>query len=1297
MATQTVIWTALPNGVLAEDAGHRLRLSVSVSPRLRAAAGEGDTLGLFPDFHAWPARMLAATFEVAFDGGPTLVATMAGPAPELDFWAALFKADTFVRPYTFDDHAQRQIVSYPVRQVLDILRWPYQRLGIEPADGLLDGHTLLAPPGSDSPLFVPLEWNADTEALARDSLARGQDISRLAALARLLLFHHPPALRPEDARLPETEEDFRKLVDFHEAVSSLGDYPELLRRLGLVLDLEMAIGDLADGAIPPAGLVRVLPTWPAEGPQALNYSPWTAYRLDLDTTRFEAAPRSQPIQSGMLALEPGSYGLVQVDVDGAAIKINNTMLHLQRSVPEKAGLPSLRSGGISLVRDGRAEQVRQGFANAATVNAALESGAPEPARLFAEDLVRGYRIDIWDSQTTRWHSLCRRIGTYRFVEAGIEREFEDEGWVQLGARTAPVTGNPAAPDDLYLHESLFRWEGWSLTAQRPGKALSRQADPAAPPEAPVNEPATPFKLVTSFRVPPASLPRLRFGTEYRVRARVADLAGNGPGFDMVEETGALPAAPGGFPYLRFEPVAAPAVVLRAGLTPDTTPGESLERLVIRSFNASEADDTAASAAVSERHIAPPRTSQLSAEVHGKFDRHGGGLKVDAATYALIRDKDEGQFRVMSLNPLDPASQAAPVEPDARLTLPYLPDPLARGAAFQDLPGAPNGTLSRVTEAGVLVTETLPGPQVRPGNVTQVDFGAPASWPEALPFRLVLAEGNGPPVWDAADRVLTVSLPKAQTAPVLLSSYLVPDDLRLMGVWQWIREELERRALAGADDPHRIRKLEWRLASVVQRAREGGHWMISPARTLALVHAVQQPLGRPQFEALTAFRQQEGATAASFVGTLRVHGRSTSKVDLLATWQEPIDALDEPGPRAIAGAATADEVPLADLSGGSIRAQGRAEPLGIYEPGLDEVRFNADAHPRHEFGDTKHRTVRYRPVSTSRFREYFPPDVPGGLTRAGDAIVVDVPSSARPEAPRLLYVLPTFGWQRQTGTNLIGSRRSGGLRVYLDRPWFSSGEDELLGVVYTSALTPATPRKERERLSPYVTQWGFDPVHASRPGTPAMTRDHFPDAVSHAGELSVPELPGVTLAVAAHRPAYAPDRQLWYCDITVNAGESYFPFVRLALARYQPHAMVGVELSRIVAANIAQVAPDRSVIVTYDPYDPDAVNVVVAGFTYDESRETLRTEIEVWAERQYDPGRGELGWGVAPGVSVTASVASVNVTDRLLWHGQVNLPPDRAPGEFRVTVKEYERYIGDGPPGEFPPIVRRLVYAEGLVV
>lgn len=1292
MATQTVIWTALPNGVLDDSAGRRLRLSVLVSPRLRPAANEVEMLDLFPDFLAWPARMLNAAFEVAFDGGPVIGAMPVSTAPEPNLWSALFKPDTFVRSHEFDDHSKRQIVSYPVRQILDTLQRQYKRFALESSERLPDGRLLLG--ALDE---FALEWNIDTELMARESLTRGQGISNREALAQHMLFHRSPALRAEDAKLPETEEDFRQLVDFHEAISSLGDYPSLMRRLGLILDLEIPVDDPPGGPIPEAGMLRLLPTWSAEGPEPLNYSPFTVYSMN--ETRFDATPRTEQIQDGYLALEPGSYGLVQVDVDGAVIKANHTALNLTRmgsELPAEAGLPSIRSGGFSLVRDGRAQQVGERLGQAATVNAAVESNSPEPPQLYAEDLVRGFRIDFWDTQTNSWHSLCRRNGTYRFVEAGIEYNDDDEGWVQLGAKTAPVPSDPTAPDDLYLHESLFRWDGWSLVAQRPGKAISRLADPAASPERPENEPMTPFKLVASFNAPPGSLPRLRFGTEYRIRARVADLAGNGPGYDTSSEAASFPASPGGFPYLRFDPVTAPGVVLRSGLTLATTPGEALERLVIRTFNSSEDDDATATTAVSERHIAPPRASQLNAEVHGKFDQPGGGLRVDPSTYAMIRAKDEGQFQSAPLDPTDPASQLVPVEPDAKPKLPYMPDPLALGAAFRDLPGALDGAIYRATDAGMTAPEFPPGTD-RTGSVTLINFGGPELWPEALPFRLVMVEGDAAPTWDAVERVLTVSIAKSAIAQVPLSSYLDPADLPLMGTWQWIREEVNERARINVANPDALEELGRLLARVVQRTQEGGHWMITPARLLTLVHAVQQPLGHPRFDTLSAYRQENGATAAVFQGLLLVHGRSTTKVDLLAEWEEPVDRLEELGPRVVEGKATADEIPLIDLAEGLIRIPSRAEPIGIYDPRRDEVQFNADAHPRHEFGDTKHRVVRYRPVSTSRFREYFPPDVPGGLTRAGDEVVVDVPSSARPEAPRVLYVLPTFGWERQAETNLIASHRSGALRVYLDRPWFSSGADELLGVLYTSMLQPATPREERQRLGPYVTQWGYDPVHLSRPGTPALTSDHFPEAIMHGGGLLLPELPGTTLSVAAHQPEYAEDRQLWFCDITLNSGESYYPIVKLALARYQPYAMAGAELSRVVLANITQIVPDRSVVVTYDPYDPDTINVVVAGFTYIESREVLRTHIEVSGERQYEPELGELGWGFSPDVTVTSSLSQISETDALLWSGQVRLPSGRAAGEFRIMVKEYERYFGDGPPETFPPVIERLVYAEGLEV
>jgi len=49
-----------------------------------------------------------------------------------------------------------------------------------------------------------------------------------------------------------------------------------------------------------------------------------------------------------------------------------------------------------------------------------------------------------------------------------------------------------------------------------------------------------------------------------------------------------------------------------------------------------------------------------------------------------------------------------------------------------------------------------------------------------------------------------------------------------------------------------------------------------------------------------------------------------------------------------------------------------------------------------------------------------------------------------------------------------------------------------------------------------------------------------------------------VAVAGHTVSYDQDRSLWYSDIqfdwSTKSGTSYFPFVRLALARYQPEVM-----------------------------------------------------------------------------------------------------------------------------------------------
>jgi hypothetical protein len=182
-----------------------------------------------------------------------------------------------------------------------------------------------------------------------------------------------------------------------------------------------------------------------------------------------------------------------------------------------------------------------------------------------------------------------------------------------------------------------------------------------------------------------------------------------------------------FQYERFEPVPSPVTALRQSIK--GSPGESLERLVIRSFNDTPAKDAQRSTESTERHLAAPLGPQLLAEHHGMFDTPGG---LDPGAYNTIVQR-EGTLLVGT----DPAQEQT--HPEAQLSIPYLPDPLARGAALFGLPG---GT---------------------PLQPTRVEFAG--GWPDVKPFRIQIVEGNAPPQWDPGPRVLTVGIAKAADGPV----------------------------------------------------------------------------------------------------------------------------------------------------------------------------------------------------------------------------------------------------------------------------------------------------------------------------------------------------------------------------------------------------------------------------------------------------------------------------------------------------------------------------------------------------
>jgi hypothetical protein len=362
---------------------------------------------------------------------------------------------------------------------------------------------------------------------------------------------------------------------------------------------------------------------------------------------------------------------------------------------------------------------------------------------------------------------------------------------------------------------------------------------------------------------------------------------------------------------------------------------------------------------------------------------------------------------------------------------------------------------------------------------------------------VVRDGAGPPEWDPGTRVLTIRLPKGEIARVPLSSFVHEDDLKLMAVWQWLREHADeetRRMWERVDpgDPSALDRLTLQLAEAAHYARYGGHGMLTPARELVLVHAVQQPLGRPVWSSLLAQRRKR-ENAIRLAGGLQIHGNSTGSVELRARWDEAVDDPREGPPVIRPNQAVLLDIPIPppaerhDPNRPFVTIRTGRRRVARYYGAEDRLEFVQRAQPEHAFPDTKHRVVGYRAAVTSRFGEYFPRNADGGFERESDEVVVSVPSSAPPAAVHVRYAVPTYGWTRSADSNLIASQRRGhGLRVYLERSWYSSGEGELLGVViWPRSLTDA----DRLRLKRSVSQAGADPVFASA-GRVTLSRASF---------------------------------------------------------------------------------------------------------------------------------------------------------------------------------------------------------------
>lgn len=160
----------------------------------------------------------------------------------------------------------------------------------------------------------------------------------------------------------------------------------------------------------------------------------------------------------------------------------------------------------------------------------------------------------------------------------------------------------------------------------------------------------PFTFEWDFAVEPGSLPSLRFPKPYRIRARVADVAGGGHRLGDPEGDR---FSTDWVPYRRHEPVPPPMVPPPVGLLvtgeqgheelrPDVLgPGGAIDQLVIRSDRGLAPAEFSAQhpryPANHSRELLPPPTTLALAEQHGKLDG------ADDYTWQLA-DGQSGRYR-----------------------------------------------------------------------------------------------------------------------------------------------------------------------------------------------------------------------------------------------------------------------------------------------------------------------------------------------------------------------------------------------------------------------------------------------------------------------------------------------------------------------------------------------------------------------------------------------------------------------------------------------------------------------------
>ena len=1345
---RTVIWTPVASGVRSDGilritlvATPQLTTTSDTVLAAYPSMASGAWCAYINGGAGIPPMEFLAVFETPGGGSASRIeapAKRVSANPDPKVFQTMFPDSTKVKSYVADDYSQSKIRGVDTAGLNAALNTLQEQVfaasrAVQPPTSTLVG------PGKPLAGYTLDQGTYDQIARAQDEeLAKQKYTSppntSTAAGVQTAIVQMRQFIAPLDtvANVPNMFDPSYVVPwpewEFHEKFSVLDSHPLLLRLIGFVIDVEIDPADFRQ-APPRTGPATLAPgtydMW-------LNpiYSPG-ANAVDIPqgasitfgggefAPKFAGAGLTDP---GFIdiALDGQEWPIVTSEVGSEIAATTVLASGYQRAIAERLGdedyvpltLPARSTTGISLLAPRLAERVHRDFDRQWNIARSVDVPGRRIQIAQGGDLIIGYRMDVRPAGAPGWLSLNLRNGLWRAdpdtYRAGVIDLGVDEGWTEPAG--AAATGN--ANNEFRFAQAVSVWTGWSQSLERPGKSIDEDSEANA--INPLSPPPPGFGATIDYVAPPggAKLPTLRFGTTYQLRLRAVYLGGASKQLGDIEPRSARRQ----IAYLRHEPVMSPVTYLGAIKAQRVEVGDvageayagvvvpwaqSPETVVVRSGGNGAPID---SSEIETRWLTPSRVSPWLVEQHGRLDSGG---RPDPAKYSQIAARD-GAF-------YGPTTAGYEADGDvvgfawtspAQGTTPFYPDPLTSGVLLRGVPAAS-------------------------GTPTEASAGFGGTWPDLVPIRLDV--GGGAPGATVSGQSVSVRVAPGRTERLRVSSSIPASDLGLLDLWDRVK------STASASDA--AKGAFWQLSpyrtmTVVHATQQP---VSAPYFASADTWSGEREPGEVPCRISGSMTLDEPSTeSVSLTGTLTSGidggpGAPAPRIDVAAVGDIGSVNVANPAPGGPAGStsyAMEATVQLQDTRRHDLSLVGTAysryaeyfrrlrkadHPSGSTSPIAVVTDASGSPVPLVP-GSARVQWSSGGAVITGTLGVDFTEQALAGTitpaaTIPGGSVVVSgiptpvtlattdsstgsqrhdfvLPASARPQPPDVAAVVPAFTWSPAPEATIFSratsTRSNAALRVYLERPWFTSGVEEDLAVLLR-------PTAGGTSVSDYVSRWGGDPTVTGGGSLPAA----WPRAVDFANAAG-----SVTGARMAEDPSRQVDlvryeigrqasdgsligwdaeRDQWYVDLDVDIDDAYRPFLRLALARYQAGAPEELRLSPVTLLDVVQLDPARTATVALSslPGGTFRADVTLSGPSYQRNKLGAgpgRTFLV--HERLSDddsPGTDAVLWQEVTRVEATGRYAGGEGR----WSGKIGLGSSVGGGRHRLVIEQYEEWRTDG--------------------